>query len=74
MPSNINLVGDEFRVIEVSNLLPGHSDAGAYSFIDRTQHVIWISRQTPSAIRGAVLSRARHLASSIRQLSIQAVD
>lgn len=69
---DIALLGSEYKVIEVSNPLPGTDRQFAYAAVDVDQSIIWLWRETPEHLRETVLEKCRQAASKVHRVHLGA--
>lgn len=60
---SIILPGSNYRIVEVTEMLPGSTEAGAYCSVDPAQGVIWLCNKTPVSERTEILMDAWIVAS-----------
>ena len=65
MQLNIHPIGCEYRVIEIADLPPGRTPAGAYACLDVEQKIIWLWAGTPRVLREKIVARARRIACQV---------
>lgn len=71
--SDIELLGNDYKVIEVANPLPGSNNQFAYAHVDVDQSIIWLWRGTPPHLRAKILADCRLAASKVHRVRAGAV-